>query len=51
MARHFLRRVVSALIVASSLGGILTSFACNKIHGLGEDIERRGEKLRMLRIK
>ena len=44
MACHFLRRIVSALIIASSLGGILTSFASNTIHGLGEDIERGGEK-------
>jgi entericidin B len=44
MACHFLRRVVSALIIASSLASILTSFACNTIHGLGEDIERGGEK-------
>lgn len=44
MDRHFLRKIFSALIIASSLAGILNSFACNTIHGLGEDIERGGEK-------
>jgi len=44
MDRDFLRKVFSALIIASSLAGIFNSFACNTIHGLGEDIERGGEK-------
>jgi predicted small secreted protein len=44
MDRHFLRQVFSALILASSLAGILSSFACNTIHGAGQDIERAGEK-------
>ena len=44
MDRHFLRKVFSTLIIASSLAGILASFACNTIHGVGEDIERGGEK-------
>jgi entericidin B len=44
MDRHFFKKVFSALILASSLAGILSSFACNTVHGLGEDIERGGEK-------
>ena len=44
MDRHFLEKIFSALIIASSLAGILTSMACNTVHGLGEDIERGGEK-------
>ena len=32
-----------------SLATILGS--CNTVHGLGEDIERGGEKLKMLRIR
>ena len=43
MDRH-LRKIFSALIIASSLAGILNSLACNTVHGLGEDIERGGEK-------
>jgi entericidin B len=42
MDRHFLRKVFSALIIAGSLAGILG--ACNTVHGLGQDIERGGEK-------
>jgi entericidin B len=38
------KKIFSALIVACSLAGILSSFACNTVHGLGKDIERGGEK-------
>jgi predicted small secreted protein len=41
---HFMRKIFSALIIAGSLAGILGSFACNTVHGLGQDIERGGEK-------
>ena len=44
MDRHFFGKVFSALILACSLATILGSFACNTVHGLGEDIERGGEK-------
>jgi len=44
MDRHFLRKAFSTLILACSLAGILGSFACNTVHGLGRDIERGGEK-------
>jgi predicted small secreted protein len=44
MDRLFLRKVFLALILACSLAGILSSFACNTVHGLGQDIERGGEK-------
>jgi len=40
----FFGKVFSALILACSLATILGSFACNTVHGLGEDIERGGEK-------
>jgi len=44
MDRHFLRKIFSALIIVGSLAGILGSSACNTVHGLGQDIERGGEK-------
>jgi entericidin B len=44
MNRHYFRKVFAALILAGSLATILGSFACNTVHGLGEDIERGGEK-------
>ena len=44
MDGHFMRKIFSALIIAGSLAGILGSFACNTVHGLGQDIERGGEK-------
>jgi entericidin B len=44
MDRHFFGKVFSALILACTLATILGSFACNTVHGLGEDIERGGEK-------
>jgi len=44
MNRLFLRRIFFALLLASSLAGIFGSFACNTVHGVGEDLERGGEK-------
>ena len=44
MDRHFFGKVFSALILVCSLATILGSFSCNTVHGLGEDIERGGEK-------
>jgi entericidin B len=41
---YFLKKTFSILLLASSLAGILGSFACNTVHGLGQDIERGGEK-------
>jgi len=38
------KKIFSALILACSLTGVLSSFACNTVHGLGQDIERGGEK-------
>jgi len=39
-----LKGISSNLLIAISLAGILTSFGCNTVHGLGQDIERGGEK-------
>jgi len=39
-----LKRISSNLLIALSLAGILNSFGCNTVHGLGQDIERGGEK-------
>ena len=44
MNRRLMRKIFSALIIAGSLAGLLGSFACNTVHGLGQDIERGGEK-------
>jgi predicted small secreted protein len=38
------KRIFSTLLLACSLAAILGSFACNTVHGLGQDIERGGEK-------
>ena len=35
------QRIFAALIMAGLLG---SSLACNTVHGLGQDIERGGEK-------
>jgi len=39
-----LKGISSNLLIALSLAGILASFGCNTVHGLGQDIERGGEK-------
>lgn len=38
-----LRKILSALIILGSLASILSTVACNTIHGIGKDIERGGE--------
>jgi len=42
----FLRKIFFALLLASSLAGIFSSFACNTVHGVGEDIERGSDRVR-----
>ena len=44
MNRLFLRKILFTLLLSLSLAGIFSSFACNTVHGLGEDLERGGEK-------
>ena len=39
-----LRKSLSTLLILSSLGVILGTLGCNTVHGLGQDIERGGEK-------
>jgi predicted small secreted protein len=34
----------NSLIAISLAGSLITSFGCNTVHGLGQDIERGGEK-------
>ena len=36
-----MRRIIFALLMLGILG---TSAACNTVHGLGQDVERAGEK-------
>jgi predicted small secreted protein len=39
------KKFFSALLLAGSMAAILgSSFGCNTVHGLGQDIERGGEK-------
>jgi predicted small secreted protein len=39
------KKSFSALLLACSLAAMLgSSFGCNTVHGLGQDIERGGEK-------
>jgi entericidin B len=39
-----LQKTFLALLMACSLVGIFGSIGCNTVHGLGQDIERGGEK-------
>jgi predicted small secreted protein len=39
-----LKTIIWALYLACSLAGTLGSIACNAVHGMGQDIERGGEK-------
>ena len=39
-----LKKTFLALVMTCSLAGILGSIGCNTVHGLGQDIERGGEK-------
>jgi predicted small secreted protein len=41
---QILHRAFSTLLIACSLAAILGSFGCNTVHGMGQDIERAGEK-------
>ncbi len=41
---QLLSRCFSTLLIACSLAGILGSLGCNTIRGMGQDIERAGEK-------
>ena len=38
------KKSFSALLLACSLAAMLGSFGCNTVHGVGQDIERGGEK-------
>ena len=38
------KKGVSTLLVVGSLGIIFGSLGCNTVHGVGQDIERGGEK-------
>jgi len=40
----FFKKSFSALLLACSMAAILGSFGCNTVHGVGQDIERGGEK-------
>ena len=39
-----LKKSLSTLLVVCSLGVIFGSLGCNTVHGVGQDIERGGEK-------
>lgn len=39
-----LKKSLSTLLVVCSLGVIFGSLGCNTVHGMGQDIERGGEK-------
>jgi predicted small secreted protein len=41
---QILHSAFSTLLIACSLAAILGSFGCNTVHGMGQDIERAGEK-------
>jgi len=45
------KKIFSALILACSLAGILSSFACNTVHGWEKILSVAAKKLRMLRIE
>ena len=38
------RKTVSVVVFGCALTGIFASLGCNTVHGLGQDIERGGEK-------
>jgi entericidin B len=40
----YFKKLLSVLAIAGSLAGTLSLIACNTVHGLGEDIERGGQK-------
>jgi len=39
-----LKKPVSTLLLAGVVAVMFASFGCNTVHGLGQDIERGGEK-------
>lgn len=39
-----IKKTVSAVLFVCAIGTIFGSFGCNTVHGLGQDIERGGEK-------
>ncbi len=41
---NYFKKLLSVLAIVGSLAGTLSLIACNTIHGLGEDIERGGQK-------
>ena len=41
---QIVRKMSSSLLRACSLAGVLASVGCNTVHGMGQDIERGGEK-------
>jgi len=42
---NLFKKSFSALLLAGSMAAIFgSSFGCNTVHGLGQDIERGGEK-------
>ena len=41
---QMLKATSSNLLIALSLAGVLVSFGCNTVHGMGQDIERGGQK-------
>jgi predicted small secreted protein len=43
-AMQIFKKTFSLTLVVSSFAGILGSLGCNTVHGLGQDIERGGEK-------
>ena len=47
MKKNFIqsaRKTVSVVVFGCALTGIFASLGCNTVHGLGQDIERGGEK-------
>jgi entericidin B len=38
------KKTVSIVVFGCALAGIFGSLGCNTVHGLGQDIERGGEK-------
>jgi len=38
------KKCLATLLVVGSLAVVLGSLGCNTVHGLGQDIERGGEK-------
>jgi len=41
---QIIKKISFSLLLAFSLAGTLASVGCNTVHGMGQDIERGGEK-------